>query len=193
MTYAVLTCRGLIVLVFTVSVIAKVRGPSEYREFVSWLAALPVPLARNRALPPVLLAAEAAIVALTAAPDAAMAGLALAACCLAVMAAGTAVITNRAAHVSCWCFGPSRSPLGTRHLVRDGILLLAAVAGATADGVQAGWSAASPAGIALSLSASLIGTTFLVFIDDLMALFASDSQARTGESAAGTTKKAGQL
>ena len=46
MTYAALTCRGLIGMVFAVAVLAKVRGPGAYREFASWLAALPPCLAR---------------------------------------------------------------------------------------------------------------------------------------------------
>jgi hypothetical protein len=75
MTYAALTCRGLIGMVFAVAVLAKVRGPGAYREFASWLAALPVPLARNRALPVILVASEAAIVVLVAVPAVATAGL----------------------------------------------------------------------------------------------------------------------
>jgi hypothetical protein len=193
MTYAALTCRGLIGLVFAVAVFAKVRGPSAYREFESWLAALPVPLARNRALPVILAAAEAAIVVLVAVPAVATAGLTLAACCLAVLAAGTVVIVRRGARVSCQCFGPSRSPLGVRHLVRDGVLLVIAVTGAAISGLGTGRDAASPRGIALSLAAALIGATFLVFSDDLIALFDSDPAARATEPAAVDKEKAGQL
>jgi hypothetical protein len=189
MTYAVLTGRGLIGLVFAVSAIAKIRGPRAYREFASWLAALPVPLARARALAPVFVGAEAAIVVLVAVPDVAVAGLALAAGCLAVMAAGTVVITNRGSGVSCWCFGPSRSPLGARHLVRESILLLVAVTGAVIGAQASGRDITSPAGIVLSLVAALTGATFFVFIDDLIAIFDSDPAARTGKQAVG--EKAG--
>jgi hypothetical protein len=183
MAYTVLACRALIFLVFTVSVIAKVRGRGAYREFGSWLAALPVPLARTRVLPAIFVAAEAAIAALTAVPYAAMTGLALAAGCIVAMAVSTVVIMRRDARVTCWCFGPSRRPLGARHLVRDGVLLLIAAAGA----VRADLGAASPAGIALSLTAALTGATFLVFTDDLIALFGSGSPAYPGEP-----EKAGQ-
>jgi hypothetical protein len=189
MTYAVLTCRGLIGLVFAVSAIAKIRGPRAYREFASWLAALPVPLARARALPPVFVGAEAAIVVLVAVPYVAVAGLTLAAGCLAVMAAGTVVITNRGSGVSCWCFGPSRGPLGARHLVRDSMLLLIAVTGAVIGAHASGRNTTSPAGIVLSLVAALAGATFFVFIDDLIAIFDSDPAALTGKQAAG--EKAG--
>ena len=175
--YAALACRGLIGLVFAVAAVTKVRSPGAYREFASWLAALPVPLARNRALPAVFIGAEIAIVALVAVPVAATAGLLLAAGCLAVMTGGTAVIVKRGARVSCQCFGPSSSPLGARHVVRDGILLVIALAGTLGNSK----GAASPAGIALSLVAALIGTMLIVFSDDLIALFESDPAARVGE------------
>jgi methylamine utilization protein MauE len=184
MTYAVLTCRGLIGLVFAVSAIAKIRGPRAYREFASWLAALPAPLAKARALPPVFVGAEAAIVVLVAVPDGAVAGLTLAAGCLAVMVTGTVVITNRGSGASCWCFGPSRSPLGARHLVRDSILFLIAVAGAVIGAQAGGRDTTSPAGIVLSLVAALTGATFFVFLDDLIVIFDSDPAARTEKQAA---------
>ena len=175
--YAVFACRGLIGLVFAVAAVTKIRSPSAYREFASWLAALPVPLARNRALPAVFIAAEAAIVALVAVPVTATAGLLLAAGCLVVMTSGTGVIVKRGARVSCQCFGPSSSPLGARHIVRDGILLVIALAGA----LGASRGTASPGGIALSLVAALIGATFVVFSDDLIALFGTDPAARVSE------------
>jgi Methylamine utilisation protein MauE len=176
--YAAFACRGLIGLVFAVAAVTKVRSPSAYREFASWLAALPVPMAGNRALPAAFIAAEVTVVVLVAVPVAAMAGLLLAAGCLAVMTAGTAVIVKRGARVPCQCFGPSSSPLGARHVVRDGVLLVIALAGALGPG----GGIASPAGIALSLGAALIGATFVVFSDDLIALFESDPAARAGES-----------
>jgi NADH:ubiquinone oxidoreductase subunit 2 (subunit N) len=176
MTYAVLTCRGLIGLVFAVSTIAKIRGPGAYREFSSWLAALPVPLARTRALPAVLVGGEAAIVVLVAVPDTAVAGLILAASYLAVIAAGTVTITRLDSGVACWCFGPSRSPVGARHLVRDSILLLVAVTGAVIDAQWSGRNIANPAEIVLSLLAALTGATFFVFTDDLIAIFEKAGQ-----------------
>jgi hypothetical protein len=172
-SYAALACRGLIGLVFAVAVAGKVRGPAAYREFASWLAALPVPLARNRALPAILVAAEAAIVLLVAVPvgpAAATAGLALAAACLAVMTAGTVAIVRRGARVSCRCFGASQTPLGARHLVRDAILLITAVTGTVCSAFAAEHDVVSPAGIALSLAFALVAATFLVFIDDVLAL-----------------------
>jgi len=176
-TYAALACRGLIGLVFAVAAVTKVRSPGAYRDFASWLAALPVPVTGNRALPVAFIAAEVAIVTLVAVPVTATAGLLLAAGCLAVMTAGAAVIVKRGARVSCQCFGPSSSPLGARHILRDGILLAIALAGTL--GTSRG--SASPSGIALSLVVALIGATFVVFSDDLVALFESYPAARADE------------
>jgi hypothetical protein len=178
MTYAALTCRGLVGLVFAVAAFAKIRSPRAYREFASWLAALPLPLAGTSALPAVLLAAEAAIVVLAAVPALAPAGLALAAACLAVMIAGTIVIINRGVPVACRCFGSSRSPMGARHLARDGILLVIAVTGTATGVLGAGRDPARPAGTVLSLTAALVGATLLVFLDDLVALFGTDPATR---------------
>ncbi len=184
LTYVALVCRGVVGLVFAVAVFSKVRGPGAYREFASWLAGLPVPLAGSRGLPVVLAAAEAAVVVLVAVPGVAPAGLGLAAAILAVMVTGTVVIMSRGARVSCRCFGSSQSLLGTRHLVRDGVLLAVAVTGAAASAFGSGREAASLAGIVLSLAAALTAATFVVFLDDLMALFGRDPAVDASKPAA---------
>lgn len=191
MAYGALLGRCLIGLVFAASAFAKVRSPRAYREFASWLNALPVPLARNRALPAALATAEAAIVILVAVPGTVTAGLALASGCVAVMAAGTAVVMKRGASVACWCFGPSRSPLGTRHLVRDCVLLVAAVTGVLGTGRDA----VSTAGVALSLAAAFAGATFVVFADDLIAVLGidpADGPGMTPRRRSGTKEEAGR-
>lgn len=136
MAYVALACRALVGLVFAVSAFSKLRKVTAYREFASWLASLPIPLAGNGVLPPVLAGAEAAIVVLVAVPAAAVAGLALAALTLAVLTAGTAVAVSRDARVTCQCFGPSRTPLAARHILRNGFLLTLAVTGALGTGRQ---------------------------------------------------------
>jgi hypothetical protein len=182
MAYAALTCRALISLVFAVSAFTKIRNVTAYREFASWLASLPVPLAGKRVLPPVLAGAEAAIVVLVAIPAVAVAGLILAALTMAALTAGTAVAISRGAQVGCQCFGPSRAPLAVRHVLRNGFLLVVALAG----GVGAGGVAMRPAGIALSLLAAVAAATFVVFLDDLAALAGGDPAASAGTGSAGT-------
>jgi hypothetical protein len=184
-----LFCRGVIILVFAASVIAKVRNIQSYREFAAWVAILPIPLARVRVLPFCLIGVEGAIVVLTAIPWSSLAGLGLAGCCLGGMTVGTVVIMRKDANVSCWCFGPSRSPMGARHLVRDGILLAAAADGA----MRTNWSSVSFADMAITIWAVLTGTTFLVFVDDLISLFHSESHTVLDGSALGVREEKGKL
>jgi uncharacterized membrane protein YphA (DoxX/SURF4 family) len=174
--YLGIVCRCAVGLTFLVSVSAKLRSRSAFRAFVSWLAALPVPLVRSqpRATAIATAAAEAVIVVLVALPRTVRPGLALASVVLAAFAASTWVFVARGADAPCHCFGVSASPLGRRHVVRDALLGAVAVTGAAA----AGLGGARPAGAVLSLGAGLVAAVFIVFFDDLAALF-----TRTGETA----------
>lgn len=178
MVYLALACRCAVDAVFLVSVSGKLRSRTAFRAFVSWLAALPVPLARSRpsAVAAVTAAAEALIVVLVALPWTVRPGMALAAVVLAVFTAGTGMAVARGTDASCQCFGASASPLGWRHTARDALLAVVAIAGAAA----AGSGGARPEEAALSLAAGLIGAAFAVFLDDLAVLF-----GRTGEAAPG--------
>jgi hypothetical protein len=105
--------------VFLASVSGKLWSRPAFRAFVSWLAALPLPLARSRprAVAAVMAAADALIVVLVALPWTVRPGLALAAVVLGVFTAGTwrAARTRRASVSACrhrhsaggtWCGTP---------------------------------------------------------------------------------------
>ena len=175
MVYLALACRCAVGGVFGVSVAGKIRGRPAFRAFASWLAALPVPLVRGqaRAAAAVIAAAEATIVILVALPWTVRAGLVLAAVLLGVFAAGTWLAVARGTDASCQCFGVSASPLGRRHVVRDALLGAVAVAGV----VAAGSGGARPGGVAVSLGAGLVVAGFVVFLDDLAALFTPSGEA----------------
>lgn len=168
MVYVVLACRVLIGTVFLVSLFSRVRSGSAFREFQSWLAGLPVPVARNwpRPVAMVMTAAESAIVVLVALPWTVRAGLVLATAVLAVFTAGTWLAVARGADEPCQCFGASASPLSRRHVVRDAFLCAAATAGA----LGAGTGGAHPAGTVMSLVSGLAIALFVVFLDDLATL-----------------------
>jgi hypothetical protein len=176
--YLALGCRCAIGVVFLASVSGKLRSRSAFGAFVSWLAALPVPLARSRpwATAAVMAAAEALIVVLVALPWTVRPGLALAAVVLAVFTAGTWLAVARGADAPCQCFGVSASPLGRRDVVRDALLGAAAVAGAAA----AGSGGVRPAAAAMSLGAGLVVAGFVVFLDDLAVLFGGTGEAARG-------------
>jgi hypothetical protein len=175
MVYLALACRCLVGVTFLVSASGKLRSRRAFLAFVSWLAALPLPLVRGRPGPvaAVLAATEALIVVLVVLPWTVRPGLLLAALLLAVFTAGTWLAVARGADAPCQCFGVAAAPLGRRHVVRDAVLGAAAVAGAAAD--PAG---ARPAAAAASLAAGLVAALFVVFLDDLAALF-----SRPGEPA----------
>lgn len=169
MVYLALGCRCAIGVAFLVSAVGKLHSRPAFRAFASWLAALPVPLVRRwpGLVAGVMAATEALIVVLVALPWMARAGLALAAVVLAVFAAGTWLAVARGADTPCQCFGVSASRLGRRHVVRDALLATVAVVGAAA----AGSGGVRLGGVAVSLGAGLVIAVFVVFLDDLAALF----------------------
>ncbi len=176
MAIAALACRGLIGMVFAVSVFSKVRSGSAFRAFTSWLAALPLPpgLVRTVGSTPgalMVAASEAAVVLLLALAWTWPAGLLLAAGVLAVYTAGTAVAARSGTRVPCRCFGEASAPIGARHVARNVVLLAIAAAGAaqTAAGLSA--SQPRPAGIALALGVAAAAAMSVVFLDDIAALF----------------------
>jgi hypothetical protein len=170
MIYMALACRCLIGLVFAVSAFSKVRSAAAFRDFSSWLNGLPLPATRGRPAAAVLAGTEVAIVALLLLPFGwtARAGLTLAAVTLAVFAAGTLLAVRRGVRAPCQCFGASSRPLGMRHAARDVLMCAAAAAGAVGGGA----SGAPPAGVVLSLAAGAVAAMFVVFLDDITALFA---------------------
>jgi hypothetical protein len=184
MVYLVLACRCLIGATFLVSAASKLRSRSAFRAFVSWLAALPMPLVRRRPglVASVLAAAEALIVVLVALPWTARPGLALAAIVLAVLTAGTWVSVARGTEAPCQCFGVSASRLGPRHIVRDALLCAAAAAGSAA----AGAGGARPAAAVTSVGAGLVLAAFVVFLDDLAVLYARSGATPQRTSSAET-------
>jgi Methylamine utilisation protein MauE len=178
MAYLALACRCLTGLVFGVSAFSKLRSRAAFREFTSWLGGLPLPLARSHAVPvaTVMATAEAAIVVLSVLPWTARAALMLAALMLAVFAAGTWLAVARGAGRPCQCFGVSAAPLGRRHVVRNALLCAVAAAGAATGGA----GGIHPAGIAVSLAAGLAIAPFVVFLDDLAALFSGSNDTDPG-------------
>jgi Methylamine utilisation protein MauE len=173
--YVALACRCAVGVVFVVSTSSKLRSRPAFRTFVLWLAALPVPLVRDRprTAAGVMVAAETVIVVLVALPWTVRPGLALGAVVLGMFAVGTWLVVARGTDAPCQCFGVSASTLGRRHVVRDALLGAVAVVGT----VAAGSGGMHLAGAALSLGAGLIAAMFMVFLDDLAVLF-----TRTGET-----------
>ncbi|TDC96090.1 hypothetical protein E1292_38800 [Nonomuraea deserti] len=132
-----LFARVLLAVVFTAAVVGKARsrqGLAGFRDVVAavgprWLPAGPVA--------GVVVAGEAGAVVLLVVPGMRPAGYAVAAVLLVVFCAGIARAVLARQSVRCQCFGAGGGLLGPRHLVRNGLLVAVAVAGASAGGVPA--------------------------------------------------------
>jgi len=172
MVYAVLTCRCLLGIVFAVSAFTKLRSPSAFRAFSSWVDALPVlptlPAAGRKAAAVTMVTVEVAIVGGVALPWTSMAGLLLATPTLAIFAGGALLTRRRQPGIPCSCFGSSGKPLALRHVLRNAVLGVVAAAGAAAA-ARSGTDlvAGRSAGIALSLWGAVTAAMITVFLDDL--------------------------
>ena len=123
-----LFARVLLAAVFLAAVAGKVRtrqGFAEFRDSIAalapWLPAQPVALA--------VLAGEAVAVVLLAVPGTGL-GYAVAVALLAMFCGAVALAVYGRKPVRCKCFGAGGDVLGPKHLVRNGLLIAVAGAGA---------------------------------------------------------------
>ncbi|GAA2068512.1 hypothetical protein GCM10009801_16810 [Streptomyces albiaxialis] len=174
MPYAALGLRCLIGLVFLVSSLSKVAGRGRFRAFAAAVEAMGLP--RHRVVPVagiVVLAEFAVWLLLVLSPAA---GFPLAAALLGVFAAGILVVLRRGTPVPCRCFGASAPLLGRRHVVRNAVLAVGAVAGAVAVSLSGGgWGGAGGltdgAVVAVAAVSGLCVAGVVVILDDLLELF----------------------
>lgn len=130
-----LFARALLAVVFFAAVVGKTRARQEFADFrdsvatigPQWLPAGPAAVA--------VVAGEAATVVLLAVPGTRIAGYALAAVLLIAFCAGIGRAILARQSVRCQCFGAGGGLLGPQHLVRNGLLVAVAVAGAIAGGL----------------------------------------------------------
>jgi hypothetical protein len=170
MRYVEIACRLCLLTVFAVALAGKVSGKDAFAAFVRSLRAMgvvPEPAVAIAARASVV--AEALVVVLLAVPARypAAAGFAVAAGLLAAFAAAIQLSVRRGNSVPCRCFGVSSTPLGTRHVVRNVVLIAVALAGLTAalspgQASMAGLLVAGAAGV-------VVGATVTAF-DDIVAL-----------------------
>jgi hypothetical protein len=177
MAYFNIGCRVLLVAVFLVAALSKLRSRSALEGFLSSIRALDL-LPPNAAGPAaaVVIAGELAVPALLAVPATVLAGFAVA---IIISAAFMVVILGAirsGRQVPCGCFGISTQTLGMPHVVRDAVLLAAAVAGGFGS-ARLGTSELDSAGMAVSLAAAGICAVLLIGFDDLVELFGAGRPA----------------
>ncbi|MFF0470174.1 MauE/DoxX family redox-associated membrane protein [Micromonospora zamorensis] len=168
--------RCLIGVVFLSATFGKVRSRASWREFVASLAAM-------RVVPTRLVPATAGAVGLAEAavpvlllPQTGRLGHVLAALLLVAFSSGIVVTLRRRQRVACRCFGAAGAPLGRRHLLRNGLLITAALFGVAAGSASGG---VAPAGVAVAAVAGAVGGLLFVWFDDITDLFVAQP-ARPG-------------
>lgn len=173
-----ISSRCLLALVFACSAAAKLRSGGAFREFQAWLEELPIQVARRhaRVVAGAMAGAEVLIVVLVVLPWTALAGFVLASAALAAFIAGTCLAIARGTRAACNCFGTRGAPLARHHVARDAVLLAVAIVGAVASDAHG----AHAAGIAVSAAAAAFLAVLIVFLDDVLSLFAVGSPNLAG-------------
>lgn len=165
-----LTTRVLLALVFVASATGKLRGAIAFRSFETATRGMGVPARLVRPAAVAVLAAEVLTIPLLALPPGGLVGFVLAAALLLAFSVGIALAVRRGTRQSCNCFGSSKTPMGVRHLVRNGLLLAVVTVGAAAA-VTGATPPQHPAAIAIAAVAAAVGAALVIRYDDLAALF----------------------
>ncbi|MFC5181212.1 MauE/DoxX family redox-associated membrane protein [Actinomadura harenae] len=176
MDYLVLGCRCMLFGVFAVAVVGKLRSGRAFRDFAWSIRELRlVRPRRTRAVAIAAISAETATVVMLALLP--LAGFLAATVLLIAFSAAIVVGLTRGARVPCQCFGSSSTPLGGAHLLRNAILLAAALTGAA--GSLTGHSArTSPAGVALTAACAAAVMVLVLFLDEFAAFLAPGQDTR---------------
>jgi hypothetical protein len=165
------------VLTFLIAATTKLRSRATLRAFESSIRALDLlapPWVRPVAA--VIIAWELAAATLLAIPVTVGAGFGAVGLLLVAFLGASLAALGRGARVACRCFGASTRPMGPTHIARDGVLLVAAVAGGL-GAVALPTEAPQPAGMAVALAAAGVGVILVVAFDDLVGLFADRAEA----------------
>ncbi|MEU8110420.1 MauE/DoxX family redox-associated membrane protein [Nonomuraea muscovyensis] len=161
-------CACLVGLVFAFTAVSKLRDFGGFARSLPEL--VPVGHALVRPLAAAVVALEVLVPVLVAVPAAMPYGLGVALILLAAFTAAIAVALARGRKAPCRCFGVSAAPLGARHLVRNGLLGLAAVLALLLPGGQG-----ATGGTVVAAGAALIGAILIASYDDIVDLFARNS------------------
>lgn len=185
MAYLLVGCQALLLAIFALSVLGKIRSRAAWSAFVRSVRELRlVPVTRVRAVAVGTVAGEGAVLLLLAVPFTAPAGLILAAMLLGVFTLTIMITIRRGVRAVCRCFGGSSTlPLGTRHVVRNAVLITAVVLATV--GIAADTAAPHPGGVAVAAAAGLIAAVILIFFDEIVELFASPPVAGTEQQQQG--------
>ncbi|GAA2355668.1 hypothetical protein Cme02nite_48400 [Catellatospora methionotrophica] len=170
MEHVDIAVRCLLGVVFLAAAAGKLRSRERRREFADSVYA--VGLLARWAVTPIAVtvpAVELAVPVLLAWPPTVLLGYVLAGLLLAVFCVAIAAVLRHRRTVVCRCFGAAGSPLGRRHLARNGLLLALTAVGVAVTGSG---GAVAPAGVLLAVAAAGVAALLLIRFDDLADLFA---------------------
>jgi uncharacterized membrane protein YphA (DoxX/SURF4 family) len=168
--YALLAVRLLVGIVFAASATGKLRGAAAFRGFEDSARSMGVPARLSRPVAVAVVAGEcAAVVLLTLGPGGAP-GFVLTLLLLAAFTVGIVRTLRTGTKASCACFGASTAPIGRRHVIRNGVLLVLAGFGLAA--ALAGTPAPTQAaGVLIAAFGALVGALLVIFTDEWGTLF----------------------
>ncbi|MDI1461428.1 MauE/DoxX family redox-associated membrane protein [Catellatospora sp. KI3] len=155
-------------LVFLVAAVAKLRDLGAFTRSLHPFLTVPAPV--YRVLAATVVAAELAAAALVAVPATAVWGFALALALTAAFAVGIGRVLRRGVQAVCNCFGVADSRLSRRHLVRDLLLAVPALAGLAA--AAAGTRPQSPVQWLAGTAVGALCALLVIRFEDLADLFA---------------------
>ncbi|MBI0378458.1 hypothetical protein JBE27_19790 [Streptomyces albiflaviniger] len=162
--------RGLLGVIFLMSVAGKVAGRSAWGAFVTSvrdMRVVPSALVRPTAL--AVVGAEGLVCVLLAVPTAgaALIGFVIAAVLLAVFTTGVILALHQGVRTPCRCFGRSTTPLGIPHIARNVVLGIIACAGGLATSVPGN---PQPGGAVVAVFTGLLVGVLVASLDDILSL-----------------------
>jgi len=183
MSYILVGAVALLGVVFGVSATSKLRAGRDFAASLRGLPLLPLrwvrPVAVTLTVSETVLAAGSAVavvarLARSGGRTFALVVLVAGGLLLLVLTAGIVLAIRRGTGARCACFGAKEQPLGRRHLVRNGLLLLAAVLGLA--GISDGRSVQIAGGLVAVCAGALVAVV-LIHLDELVELFTSSPVA----------------
>lgn len=194
MDHIVLGCRCLIGVVFLLSATSKLRSRATFGEFVRslkrlrllpprWVRPVAGAVAVGEATVPLLLANPLTTAVPVGGPAraATLAGFTIAGGLLTGFTGAVLVALRTGKHTPCRCFGPTTTPLGVRHMIRNG-LLTAATGVALAGVLLATPRPVHPGAAALAVAIGTGVALLVVFSDTILELLTPTAMLPAGTS-----------
>jgi hypothetical protein len=184
MTFLIVV-RALLIVVFAVAAVSKLRSGDEFRDFVSSLKGMDYVRSASLPLAVLIVSFELLSVACLAIRQAVRVGFVFSTVTLLILTVGVAAAVRSGRQVECRCFGADGGILARRHLARNSFLLIASLVG------LAGTLAAPHHEMLLrrdGLAAAASGALFGVLLtrwDDLTFLLFGEIQRETHSSIGG--------